>query len=116
MQARQGQTTNCNQLLSPEPSVQLVSVKESIDASTPVGRMTMNILCSVAELEREQIIDELQSARRCSKVRQGRKPTIQTKREAIQTMLNSGTMSHQQIMKSVGISRSSFYNLIKELV
>jgi DNA invertase Pin-like site-specific DNA recombinase len=98
-----------------QKGVQLVSVKEGFDASTPVGRMTMNILCSVAELEREQIIDKLQSARRCSKVRQGRKPVIHTKREAIETMLNSGTMSHQQIMKSVGISRGSFYKLIREI-
>jgi DNA invertase Pin-like site-specific DNA recombinase len=96
--------------------VQLVSVKEGFDASTPVGRMTMNILCSVAEMEREQIIDKLQSGRRCSKVKQGRKSTIHTKREAIETMIKSGTMSHQQIMKSVGISRGSFYKLLKEII
>jgi DNA invertase Pin-like site-specific DNA recombinase len=115
LQARHGQTTNCNKLPSPEPSVQLVSVKEGFGPSTPVGHITMNILCSVAEMEREQIVDKLQSARRCSKVKQGRKPTIHKKREAIQTMLNSGTISHQQIMKSVGISRGSFYKIIKEI-
>ncbi len=98
MQARHGQMTNCNQLLSPERSMQLASVKESIDASSPAGRLTINILSSVAELEREQIFDKLQSARRCSKVWQGRKPAIHTKREAIKTTLNSETMSHQQIM------------------
>jgi DNA invertase Pin-like site-specific DNA recombinase len=98
-----------------QKGVKLVSVKENFDTATPVGRLTMNILCSVAEMEREQIVDKLQSARRCSKVKQGRKPTIHTKREAIQTMLNSGTMSHQQIMKSVGISRGSFYKLMREI-
>jgi DNA invertase Pin-like site-specific DNA recombinase len=99
-----------------QKGVKLISIKEGFDASTPVGRMTMNILCSVAELEREQIIDKLQSARRLSKVKQGRKPTIHTKREAIETMIKSGTMSHQQVMKSVGISRGSFYKLLKEIV
>jgi DNA invertase Pin-like site-specific DNA recombinase len=98
-----------------QKGVKLVSVKESFDTSTPVGRLTMNILCSVAEMEREQIVDKLQSARRCSNVKQGRKPTIHTKKDAIQAMLSSGTMSHTQIMKSVGISRGSFYKLLHDL-
>ena len=99
-----------------QKGVKLISIREKFDTETAVGRLTMNILCSVAEMEREQIVDKLQSARRCSKVKQGRKPTIHTKREAIETMIKSGTMSHQQVMKSVGISRGSFYKLLKEIV
>ncbi len=42
--------------------VKLVFVRESIDTSTPAGRMMRTVLCAVAELEREQISDRTKSA------------------------------------------------------
>ncbi len=95
--------------------VKLVSIKEGFDASNPTGRLVMNILASVAELEREQVIERMQDGRKISNKKQGRKPLLQSKKEAVVAMLKSGEMTHTAIMKSVGLSRASFYKLLKEI-
>ena len=43
--------------------VQLVSVSEAFDSSTPAGRLQRNMLASFAEFEREQIRDRLSTGR-----------------------------------------------------
>ncbi len=94
---------------------QLISVKEGFDAGTPVGKLVMSILASVAELEREQIVEKLQSARRISTKPQGRKPTVHNKLPAIQAMIAQGKMTHTEIIKAVGVSKGSFYKLLREI-
>lgn len=95
--------------------VKLISIKEGFDASTPTGRLVMNILASVAELEREQIVERMQEGRKVSKKKQGRKPLLPSKKEAVEAMLKTGEMTHTAIMKSVGLSRASFYKLLKQI-
>ena len=52
--------------------VALVSIGESIDTSTPMGRFFRNVLGSIAELERETIVARVSSGQR-EKVRQGKR-------------------------------------------
>ena len=52
--------------------VALVSIGESIDTSTPMGRFFRNVLGSIAELERETIVARVSSGQR-EKIRQGKR-------------------------------------------
>ena len=75
----------------------------------------MNILCLLAELEREQIFERMQESRKVSQIKQGLKPLLPSKKEAVESMLKTGDMAHTAIMQSVGLSRTSFYKLIKDI-
>jgi DNA invertase Pin-like site-specific DNA recombinase len=45
-----------------EKKIALISVREGVDCSTPVGRMVVAIMGSVAEMEREMIIERTKNA------------------------------------------------------
>src|SRR5262249_14403482 len=85
--------------------VDFVSLSESIDTSTPMGKMIFTVLGAVAELERNLIKERvhmgISRARKQGK-RLGRPKRI-FDREQAQTMLQS--MSVREVARQLGVSR-----------
>jgi DNA invertase Pin-like site-specific DNA recombinase len=97
----------------------LVSLKESIDTTTPTGRLVFHIFASLAQFERELIQERtkagIQSARERGKV--GGRPSKLTL--ADKTMIQA-LMSHQEtnikeLALRFGVSRATLYRVCDEM-
>ena len=85
--------------------VDFVSLSESVDTSTPMGKMIFTVLGAVAELERNLIKERVQmgiSRARKEGKRLGRPKRI-FDREKARTMLQS--MSTREVARQLGVSR-----------
>jgi DNA invertase Pin-like site-specific DNA recombinase len=92
--------------------VEFVSIQDSIDTSTPMGRFFFRILASIAELERDIISDRtkdgLASAR--ARGRFGGRPKVQGKKLDIALkMYKSKQYSIREIVDATGISQATLY-------
>ncbi|MBQ1203665.1 MAG: recombinase family protein [Loktanella sp.] len=89
---------------------------QQIDTTTATGRMMLNVMASVAQFEREMMLERqkegIQKAKDEGKYT-GRKPTAMNKSDAVLSLLKSG-MSKTKVCEQVGISRASLYRIIKE--
>jgi len=95
--------------------VEFVSIQDSIDTSTPMGRFFFRILASIAELERDIISERtktgLESARVRGKI--GGRPKInQDKIKLALKMYNSKDYTIKEIVKVVGISQATLYRYL----
>lgn len=92
--------------------VSLVSLKESIDTTSPQGRFFFTVMSAVAEFQREIIKETqregLQVARKNGK-RLGREPLDESKIDVAMELKLKGTMTVAEICSAVGISQASFY-------
>lgn len=90
--------------------VEFVSLNESIDTSTPMGKMIYTVLAAMAELERgiiqERIHAGLDRARKQGKVL-GRKRLIVSK-DRVESMRAEG-LSYPKIAKRLGVSVGKAY-------
>jgi DNA invertase Pin-like site-specific DNA recombinase len=102
--------------------INLVSLKDGLDLSTPAGRLMAHVLASVAayetEVRRERIVAGLAVAKE-NGVKLGRKPGIHTKikvtpdQERIaQEMLRRGEKK-ASIARATGLSRHTIYHILK---
>jgi DNA invertase Pin-like site-specific DNA recombinase len=92
--------------------VEFISIQDSIDTSTPMGRFFFRILASIAELERDIISERtkagLSSAR--ARGRKGGRPKAPTKKiEIALKMYGSKQYSIREIVESTGISQATLY-------
>lgn len=100
--------------------IKLVSLQDNLDTSTAVGRFTMQILASLAEYNRNLILEGckagIEAAQKRS-VKFGRQTGVKMKKpkkEAVITMYRAGT-SIKDIMSITGIrSIQTIYNYLKE--
>jgi DNA invertase Pin-like site-specific DNA recombinase len=84
--------------------IDFVSLKESIDTSTPTGKMVFTVLAAVAELERSTIRERVlagQKAARRRGVRFGR-PTVDIDVEAVRKLRDKG-FSWRDISHEIGV-------------
>jgi DNA invertase Pin-like site-specific DNA recombinase len=97
--------------------VNLVSLKDSLDLTTAAGRLTANVLASVAQFETELRSERqragIEAARAAGKAWGGRKPGTRVrltpeKQAAIQRLRASGE-SISAIARSVELSRPTIY-------
>jgi len=104
-----------------QASVNLVSLKEGIDLSTPAGRMLANVLASLAQFETEVRSERqaagIAAAREAGKTWGGRKEgtvtqDVAAKSESVRTLHKAGE-SVSSISRSVGLSRPTIYALIR---
>lgn len=92
--------------------VQLVSLTEGIDTTTPSGKLTFHVFSALAEFEkgviRERVRAGLEAARQRGRV--GGRPTVVTsaKAQAIKAMLKQGA-SPNEICTALSISRATFF-------
>ena len=91
------------------------SLTDSIDTSTPSGRFFFNVMASLAEMERELIIERtkagLESARKLGR-RGGRKRKMtDSKLHSAKKLLASGVLP-KDVAKNLGISLPTLYRWI----
>ena len=102
--------------------INLVSVKDRLDLSTPAGRLMANVLASIAQFETEvrgeRVAAGLAVARAAGKKWGGSKPGIRKKvtpeqEQAIQHLKSVGTPI-TAIAEAVGLSRPTIYSVLAE--
>ena len=103
-----------------EKGVEFVSLKESIDTTTPQGRFMLTVFGALAELERESILERqregIEIAKSDGKYK-GRKP-VDVDEKLFRTVCKkwrNGEMTATAAMKEVGLKPNTFYRRVKEM-
>ncbi len=97
--------------------VDLVSLKENIDTTTPQGRFILTIFGALSELERENILQRqkegIEIAKQNGKVL-GR-PVIEIPKEwdKVIALWNKGEITAREAMKRLNMNRGTFYRRLK---
>jgi DNA invertase Pin-like site-specific DNA recombinase len=99
--------------------VQLVSLKENIDTTTPAGKLMFHIFASLAEFEREVLKQRqkegIEIAKKAGKYK-GRKP-IPINFENFKNIYEewkSGKIKSIEAMKKTNLQKSTFYRIVKK--
>ena len=95
--------------------VQFKSLTDSIDTSTPSGRFFFHVMASLAEMERELIVERthagLETARKYGR-KGGRKPKMtESKIESAKILLASG-IPPKDVAKNLGVSIPTLYRWV----
>ena len=87
---------------------------QQVDTTTATGKMMLNVMASVAQFEREMMLERQKEGIAKAKAEgkyTGRKPTAMAKSEAVMSLLKTG-MSKGRVCEQVGISKASLYRII----
>lgn len=98
-----------------EMGVDFVSLGDSIDTSTPMGRFFFKVMASIAELERDIIAERTKDGLRAARARgrKGGRPRAEKSRvDTARKMYESGSFSIEEICDSTGISKSTLYRYL----
>ena len=101
-----------------ERGVAFRSLTESIDTSTPGGRLIFHIFGALAEFERALIVERTKAGLAAARARgrKGGRRTVMTP-ERIDTarqLLDAGGMTAAQIAATLGVSRSAMYRALSK--
>lgn len=100
-----------------EIGVKFVSLKESMDTSTPTGKAMLQMMMVIAELERnltvQRVKEGLESAKRRGK-KLGRPKIADDKVKVALRMHDSGEYSVKEIIETTGVSQGSLYRAINK--
>ncbi|MCU5669120.1 recombinase family protein [Bacillus cereus] len=100
-----------------EIGIQFVSLKESMDTSTPTGKAMLQMMCVIAELERNLIAERVKEGLEASQKR-GKKlgrPKLEKEKLSIALrMYDSKEYSIKEIIEGTGISQGSLYRAINK--
>ena len=100
--------------------VNLVSLKDSLDLSTPAGRLMANVLASVAQYETEVRSERqragIDAAKAAGKKWGGGKPGRRISAEAVRTILDleARGVPRAQIARAVGVGRATVYAVLAQ--
>lgn len=100
-------------------NVQLVSLKENIDTSTPTGKLMLQMIAAINEFERANLLERQREGIKCAKERgayKGRKK-IEVSEHDFSELYQLWTlhkMSKSEIAKKLNVSRTVIDRLIKE--
>lgn len=103
-----------------DKGVEFVSLKESIDTTTPQGRFMLTVFGALAELERENILERQREGIEIAKSEgkyKGRKPVDydEAQMKALCTKWRNGEMTATAAMNELGLKPNTFYRRVKEL-
>jgi len=87
---------------------------QQVDTTTATGKMMLNVMGSVAQFEREMMLERQKEGIAKAKAEgkyTGRKPTAMAKSDAVLSLLSAG-MSKAKVCEQVGISKASLYRII----
>ncbi|MEB9975402.1 recombinase family protein [Bacillus cereus] len=100
-----------------EIGVQFVSLKENMDTGTPTGKAMLQMMCVIAELERNLIAERVKEGLEASKKR-GKKlgrPKLEKEKLSIALrMYDSKEYSIKEIVEGTGVSQGSLYRAINQ--
>ena len=100
--------------------IEFVSLKESIDTTTPQGRFMLTVFGAMAELERESILQRQKEGIAIAKEEgkyRGRKP-IEINREEFEAICKrwrAGEITGVEAASRSGLKKNTFYRRVKEL-
>lgn len=100
-----------------QKGVKLISIKEGLDTNTPVGKCVLTILASIAQLERDNILERQQEGIAIAKREgryTGRRPKELSDWDGIYNEWRRGDLSAGRAAKLLGISRSTFYRRVQQ--
>lgn len=93
------------------------SLTEVVDTSTPSGKFLVTILCAVAEMERNILIQRTKAGIEAARLRGrvGGRPMKVTNEQIVMArkLLEDPSNSVASICRSLGIAKSTFYRTIK---
>lgn len=99
--------------------VNVVSLRESLDLSTPAGRMVVTVFAAMAELERELIRERTAAARESARARGrqiGRPPALTREQVDHARRLRASGSGITEIARTLGTSRATIYRYTVEVL
>lgn len=100
-----------------ERGTEFVSLRESLDTTTPGGKLVFHVFGAVAEFERDIIRERTMAGLEAARARGrkgGRKPVMDAKKLALASkMLNNREIPVGEVCEAVGVSRSTIYRHLK---
>ncbi|CAI9395452.1 resolvase [Niallia circulans] len=100
-----------------DTGVKFVSIKENMDTRTSTGKAMFQMMCVIAELERNLIVERVKEGLEASKRRGkklGRPKVDQGKIEIALRMYDSKEYSVKEIVEGTGLSQGSLYRAINK--
>ena len=99
-----------------EKGVNLVSLKESIDTSTPTGKLLFTLMSAIAQFERDVIADRTKEGLKAARARgrTGGRPRIEeaSVKKAIK-LYNTTQYSIKEIEELTGVKKATLYRALK---
>lgn len=87
---------------------------ERVDTTTATGKLILNMMVSVAQFEREMMLERqkegIAKAKELGKYK-GRKPTAKEQTDKVLALRSAG-VPRQKIEEQLGISRASYYRIV----
>ena len=100
-----------------ERGVEFVSLRESLDTTTPGGKLVFHVFGAVAEFERDIIRERTMAGLEAARARGrkgGRKPVMDEKKLALASaMLKNREILVREVCEAVGVSRSTLYRHLR---
>jgi DNA invertase Pin-like site-specific DNA recombinase len=100
-----------------DTGVKFVSIKENMDTRTSTGKAMFQMMCVIAELERNLIVERVKEGLEASKRREkklGSTKVDQGKIEIALRMYDSKEYSVKEIVEGTGLSQGSLYRAINK--
>ena len=100
--------------------VKFISLKESVDTTTPQGKLIFSIFASLAEFERAQMLQRQAEGIAIAKAEgkyKGRKPIEieDEKFKAVVSRWRNGEITARYAMKELGLKPNTFYRRVKNV-
>ena len=104
-----------------ETEIQFVSLKENMDTRTPTGKAMLQMMCVIAELERNLIAERVKEGLEASKKRGKRLDRPKLEKEKLSIALRMYDSPHfpdgtpiKEIVEGTGVSQGSLYRAINQ--
>lgn len=101
--------------------VKLVSIKENFDTSTPTGRLMLNLIASINEFERQNLLERQREGIEIAKNQgkyTGRKPNKYNEEQfrAIIADIANNIITVTEASRRLGVTRATVYNILKNII
>jgi len=100
-----------------ERGVEFVSLRESLDTTTPGGKLVFHVFASVAEFERDLIRERTMAGLEAARARGrkgGRKRALDAKKVTLASkLLKDRETPVSEVCEAVGVSRATLYRYLK---